>query len=209
MKKGKKGIKKSTKVMIGVAGAAVVCVGAIAAFGGSDTEEVTPTVDVVIAKIGDVSQEVDASGTVESNESKTYFSPVNAKIEQMNFEMGDSVKKGEQLLTFNVEDLEKEEQKADLNLRSGELNYENTMNKSQKAVDKQAAAAASVDELQAMVDSQEAYVNDLRQQLSQVQIQSQLDAQAAAQQAQEDAQAEAAASRGGRSGGVPGADGAV
>ena len=67
------------------------------------------------------------------------------------------------------------------------------MNKSQKAVDKQAAAAASVDELQAMVDSQEAYVNDLRQQLSQVQIQSQLDAQAAAQQAQEDAQAEESA----------------
>ena len=59
-----------------------------------------------------------------------------------------------------------------MNLRSGELNYENTMNKSNKAANKQAAAAASVDELQAMVDSQEAYVYDLKQQLAEVQMQS-------------------------------------
>ena len=191
MKKGKKGIKKTTKIMIVVAGAAVVCIGAIAVFGGSKNQETTPSVDVVTVKTGDVSQEVDASGTVESNEIKTYFSPVNAKIDKMDFETGDSVKKGEQLITYNVEDLEKEEKKEDLNLRSGELNYENTMNKSNKAANKQAAAAASVDELQAMVDSQEAYVYDLKQQLAEVQMQSQLDAQAQAEQAQADAQAQA------------------
>ena len=177
--------------MIVVAGAAVVCIGAIAVFGGSKNQETTPSVDVVTVKTGDVSQEVDASGTVESNEIKTYFSPVNAKIDKMDFETGDSVKKGEQLITYNVEDLEKEEKKEDLNLRSGELNYENTMNKSNKAANKQAAAAASVDELQAMVDSQEAYVYDLKQQLAEVQMQSQLDAQAQAEQAQADAQAQA------------------
>ena len=193
MKKGKKGIKK-TKVMIIVMGAAVVCIGAIAVFGRSgNTQEASPSVDVVTAQLGDVSQEVDASGTVESNEAKTYFSPVTAKIEQMDLKTGDSVKKGDQLVTYNAEDLEKEEQKADLNLRSGELDYENTMNKSNKAVNKQAAAAASVDELQAMVDSQEAYVYDLKQQLAQVQMQSQIDAQAAAEQAQADAQADAQA----------------
>lgn len=193
VKKGKKGNKK-TKVMIIVVGAAVICIGAIAVFGRSGSmQEVSPSVDVVTAQTGDVSQEVDASGTVESNETKTYFSPVNAKIDHMDFRVGDSVKKGEQLVTYNLEDLEKEEEKADLNLRSGELDYKNTMNKSNKAVNKQAAAAASVDELQAMVDSQEAYVYDLKQQLAQVQMQSQLDAQAAAEQAQADAQAEAQA----------------
>ena len=185
---------KKAKIMIVVIGAAVVCIGVIAVFGKSGGgEEAAAIVDVVSAQIGDVTQEVDASGTIESNETKTYFSPVNATIDKMDFKVGDSVKKGEQLITYNLDDLEKEEQKADLNLRSGELDYENTVKKSNKAVDKQAAAAASVDELQAMVDSQEAYVYDLKAQLSQVQAQAQADAQAAAEEAQQAAQAEAQA----------------
>ena len=167
MKKGKKRTKK-TKIMIGVAAVVIVCIGVIAVFGkGSGTEETSASVEAVTAEVGDVTQEVDASGTVESNETKTYFSPVNAKIDKMDFEVGDSVKKGTQLITYNLEDLEKEDQKAELNQKSGELDYENTVKKSNKAVDKQAAAAASVDELQAMVDSQEAYVYDLKEQLSQ------------------------------------------
>ena len=153
MKKGKKRTKK-TKIMIGVAAAVVVCIGVIAVFGkGSGTEETSASVEAVTAEIGDVTQEVDASGTVESNETKTYFSPVNAKIDKMDFEVGDSVKKGTQLIKYNLEDLEKEDQKAELNQKSGELDYENTVKKSNKAVDKQAAAAASVDELQAMSGS--------------------------------------------------------
>ena len=188
MKKGKKRTKK-TKIMIGVAAVVIVCIGVIAVFGkGSGTEETSASVEAVTAEVGDVTQEVDASGTVESNETKTYFSPVNAKIDKMDFEVGDSVKKGTQLITYNLEDLEKEDQKAELNQKSGELDYENTVKKSNKAVDKQAAAAASVDELQAMVDSQEAYVYDLKEQLSQAQLDAQKDAQAQVEQAQEEAQ---------------------
>ncbi|MCT6798393.1 efflux RND transporter periplasmic adaptor subunit [Blautia hydrogenotrophica] len=175
--------------MIGVAAVVIVCIGVIAVFGkGSGTEETSASVEAVTAEVGDVTQEVDASGTVESNETKTYFSPVNAKIDKMDFEVGDSVKKGTQLITYNLEDLEKEDQKAELNQKSGELDYENTVKKSNKAVDKQAAAAASVDELQAMVDSQEAYVYDLKEQLSQAQLDAQNDAQAQVEQAQEEAQ---------------------
>lgn len=188
MKKGKKRTKK-TKIMIGVAAVVIVCIGVIAVFGkGSGTEETSASVEAVTAEVGDVTQEVDASGTVESNETKTYFSPVNAKIDKMDFEVGDSVKKGTQLITYNLEDLEKEDQKAELNQKSGELDYENTVKKSNKAVDKQAAAAASVDELQVMVDSQEAYVYDLKEQLSQAQLDAQNDAQAQVEQAQEEAQ---------------------
>lgn len=188
MKKGKKRTKK-TKIMIGVAAVVIICIGVIAVFGkGSGTEETSASVEAVTAEVGDVTQEVDASGTVESNETKTYFSPVNAKIDKMDFEVGDSVKKGTQLITYNLEDLEKEDQKAELNQKSGELDYENTVKKSNKAVDKQAAAAASVDELQAMVDSQEAYVYDLKEQLSQAQLDAQNDAQAQVEQAQEEAQ---------------------
>ena len=188
MKKGKKRTKK-TKIMIGVAAVVIVCIGVIAVFGkGSGTEETSAYVEAVTAEVGDVTQEVDSSGTVESNETKTYFSPVNAKIDKMDFEVGDSVKKGTQLITYNLEDLEKEDQKAELNQKSGELDYENTVKKSNKAVDKQAAAAASVDELQAMVDSQEAYVYDLKEQLSQAQLDAQNDAQAQVEQAQEEAQ---------------------
>lgn len=194
MKKGTRGMKKS-KVMLIVVAFVVVCIAGIAVFGmgnGKTQETGAAAVQTVEAKVGDVSQEVDASGTIESNETKTYFSPVDAKIDKMDFKVGDTVKKGAQLISFNLDDLETADKKAELTQKSGELDYENTLNKSNKAVNKQAAAAADADELQGMVDSQEAYVYDLKSQLAQVQAQAQQDAVDAANQAQQDA-ADAAA----------------
>ncbi len=51
----------------------------------SSGEEMVPQVEVVKAEIGDVQQTVEASGTVVSEESKTYFSPVNARVDKVDF----------------------------------------------------------------------------------------------------------------------------
>lgn len=67
---------------------------------------------MVIAEKGDVKEIVDATGTVGSEEEKTYYSPVNAELKTVSFAQGDVVKKGTKLIEFNTEDLEKDNRKS-------------------------------------------------------------------------------------------------
>lgn len=174
---------KKKKLIIGAGAAAVVIAGGIAVLGnpGKDAKTV-PQVEVVQAATGDVQQTVEASGTVVSEEEKTYFSPANAKVEEVAFQEGQTVKAGTCLVEFNMKDLEREQKKAELSVQSGKLDMENTLNKSNKAVQKQKNAKNNAASLEQQVRDQQNYVAALKQQLSQVTADAQ--AQAAAEAAQ-------------------------
>lgn len=103
---------------------------------------------MVIAEKGDVKEIVDATGTVGSEEEKTYYSPVNAELKTVSFAQGDVVKKGTKLIEFNTEDLEKDNRKAELNLKSTKYDTKDTRNKSDKAEKKQKDAKKNVQELE-------------------------------------------------------------
>lgn len=183
--------KSRKKLLIGAGVIAVVAVGGVSVFGKmSSGEEAVPQVEVVKAEIGDVQQTVEASGTVISEESKTYFSPVNAKVDKVDFKEGDTVKAGTELVAFDKKDLEREEKKAELNVKSGKLDMKNTLNKSDKAVQKQKDAQGNAASLEQQVAAQEDYIASLKAQISQVTASAQ--AQAAAQAAQKAAQEKAA-----------------
>ena len=183
--------KSKKKLLIGAGVIAVVAVGGVSVLGGrSSGEEAVPQVEVVKAGIGDVQQTVEASGTVVSEESKTYFSPVNAKVDKVDFKEGDTVKAGTELVAFDKKDLEREQKKADLNVESGKLDMTNTINKSDKAVQKQKDAAGNAASLKQQVAAQEDYVASLKAQISQVTANAQ--AQTAAESARKAAEAQAA-----------------
>ena len=183
--------KSKKKLLIGAGVIAVVAVGGVSVFGKiSSGEETVPQVEVVKAERGDVQQTVEASGTVVSEESKTYFSPVNAKVDKVDFKEGDTVKAGTELVAFDKKDLEREAKKADLNVKSGKLDMTNTINKSDKAVQKQKDAEGNAASLKQQVAAQEDYVASLKAQISQVTANAQ--AQAAAESAKKAAQAQAA-----------------
>lgn len=189
MKKPRKPKKKTIAIGIGVL---VIVLGGIVVTGKTGRqEEMIPQVEVVEASRGDVRQTVDASGTVASGEEKTYFSPVNAQVEKFSIKQGDTVKAGTKLVEFNLEDLEKEEQKAALNLKSGKMDYKDAVNKSDKAVKKQEDVKDNVAVLEQKVEEQKNYVAALKSQLAAVNRQSQIDAQAAAQAQAAQAAAEA------------------
>lgn len=174
--------KPKKKLVIGVGAVAVAAVGTIAVLGNSGKEgSVLPKVEVVEAVTGDVQQTVEASGTVVSEEEKTYFSPANAKVDEVSFKEGETVKAGTKLVEFNMKDLEREEKKAELNMKSGELDMQNTLNKSDKAVQKQKDAQGNVASLEQQVAAQKNYVAGLKSQLAQVTADAQ--AQAAAEAA--------------------------
>ena len=64
-------------------------------------------VEVTEALKGDIAQTVEVSGTVSSEETKTYFADVTAKVDTLTVTPGQFVKKGDLLLSYNTEDLEK------------------------------------------------------------------------------------------------------
>ena len=187
-------MKKGKKIVIGVAAVAVVAGGIYAASGAGRGESQTPQIAVTKAETGDVEEIVDATGTVVSDEQKTFYSPVNAQIKSVSFAEGDTVSKGTKLIEFEVKDLERDNQKAELNVQSGQYDYKNSINKSNEAQQKQDSAKAKVSSLEQQVREQQNYLASLRSQLASVQAQAAADAQAQAQ-AETQAKAEAQAAR--------------
>lgn len=196
--------KKSKKKIIIGAAAVLVVAGGVTVAGQRDSKETQiPQVPVVTAEMGDVEEIVDATGTVGSEEEKTYYSPVNAELKTVSFSQGDVIKKGTKLIEFNTEDLEKDNQKAELNLKSTKYDTKDTRNKSDKAEKKQKDAKKNVQELEKKIKDKKAYVASLKSQISaatvaaqreaaaQASAQAAAQAQAQQQEAQAKAQAEA------------------
>lgn len=184
--------KSKKKIIIGAAAVLVVAGGVTVAGQRNSTENQIPQVQVVTAEKGDVEEIVDATGTVGSEEEKTYYSPVNAELKTVSFSQGDVVKKGTKLIEFDTENLEKDNRKAELNLKSTKYDTKDTRKKSDKAEKKQKDAKKNVQEIEKKIKDKKAYVSSLKAQISAAQREAaaQASAQAAAQ-AQAKAQAEA------------------
>ena len=188
-------MKKKTinKVMIlVVAGIAVFLSALTVASMTMEKPKTASQVETVEVEKGNVAEELDATGTVESRNKKLFFSPVNATVKKLNFEAGDSVRKGQQLVTYDLEDLEKENQKALLNVKSGRLDLEDAVNQSEEALEKQSEAKANVQTLEGQVDEWQQYVYDLQaaiqQRTTDAQNQAAAQASASAQEAAKAAQ---------------------
>lgn len=164
----KKNRKKVWKIVIPVA-AGVVIIGAVAVKNITSAKEAmaeTMEVEAMTVETGDVAETVETSGTVVSGEQKVIFSPVNAQVETADFQMGDLVKTGDKLVTFNLKDLEEQNQKAELTVKANQLGYQDTVDKSNEAVSKQAQAQAQAASLQAQVDTKQQEVQQLTEALS-------------------------------------------
>mgnify|MGYP000199432951 CR=1 FL=1 len=84
-------------------------------------------------------------------------------------------------MEFELKDLERDNQKAELNVKSGEYDYKNSINKSDEAQQKQNDAKSKVSSLEQQVKDKQNYLASLKSQLASVQAQAAADAQAQAQ----------------------------
>lgn len=135
------------------------------------------TVEAMTVETGDVTEIVETNGTVVSGQQKVIFSPVNANVETADFQVGDLVKAGDKLVTFDLKDLEEQNQKAELTVRANELGYQDSVAKSNEAESRQADARNQVANLQAQVDAKTQEIQDLTNALA-----GEANAQAAANQ---------------------------
>ena len=188
--------KSKKKLVIGVGVLAVAAVAGANIYGSRNAaENVIPQVEVVKAVRDNVQQTVETSGIVVSEEQKTYFSPVNAKIDVADVKEGEMVKAGTKLVEFDQKDLEREEKKAELNVKSGKLDMQNTLNKSAEAVQKQQNAQGNAATLKQQVAAQEDYIANIKARISQANTNAQAAAAQAAAQKEADAIAAQAAAQ--------------
>ena len=195
MKVSGKKKKSKKKLVIGVGILAVAAVAGANICGSRNTaENAVPQIEVVKAVRDNVQQTVETSGTVVSEEQKTYFSPVNAKVDVADVKEGETVKAGTKLIEFDQKDLEREEKKAELNVKSGKLDMQNTLNKSAEAVQKQQNAQGNAASLKQQVAAQEDYIANIKARISQANT----NAQVAAAQEEARKQADATAAQAAR-----------
>ena len=175
MKVSGKKKKSKKKLVIGVGILAVAAVAGANICGSRNAaENAVPQIEVVKAVRDNVQQTVETSGTVVSEEQKTYFSPVNAKVDVADVKEGETVKAGTKLIEFDQKDLEREEKKAELNVKSGKLDMQNTLNKSAEAVQKQQNAQGNAASLKQQVAAQEDYIANIKARISQANMNAQV-----------------------------------
>ena len=122
-----------------------------------------PIVSVRSAQVGTIEQTIDVSGTVTTEESKTYFSPVGAKVEECKVQAGDAVEAGDVMLVYDAQDLEAKQKEADLQNDEAKYTYENTVGKSNKDASEYSRSSHDVEILEQQVEDWKAEVHALKQ----------------------------------------------
>lgn len=162
-KQGKQGAKKVLKIVIPIVVVVAVLMAMVVRNIGNAAMAMAEAMKVETTKVekGDVTETVETSGTVVSGQQKTFFSPVNATVAAADLQVGDLVNAGDKLVEFDLEDLEEQNQRAELTVKANDLGYRDTVNKAAQAAQKQEEAKAAVKTLQQQVDAKNQEVADL------------------------------------------------
>ena len=117
------------------------------------------------ATVDDVEQTISTSGTVKSEESKTYFSPVAIQIGSVNVTAGDTIKQGDVLLAYDETALADARQIAELKLQASEGSYESSVSKDNKYIAELGEANINLDVLDQQIEDSENYVKELNKKI--------------------------------------------
>lgn len=154
------GKRKYKKLIIPAVLALVVLTVAVKAM--MPKEEMLPQVETYTVGRGDIAETLDTTGVMQTEEMKTYFSPVGAVVEKCDVKLGEYVTAGQKLASFRLSDLEEEYQEAQLNYDSTMASYREAMAEGGKSASKYQTGAQSAAVLQQQVNQKEAEVDALK-----------------------------------------------
>ena len=117
-----------------IAGVLAVLIVAFFARNSMMAKNAAPKVTTVAAEMGDVEQVLSTGGTVKSDETRTYFAPVSVEVGEVNVRAGDTVKKGDVILTFDEKALSEKKQEAEYKMASSEGGYESSVHKNNEYI---------------------------------------------------------------------------
>lgn len=170
----------------------VIAVAGIGASIGSvkgNTNKGGTQLQVVEVKQGDVQEVYNSKGTIESENTKTYYSPVTAPIAKCDAVVGKMVKAGDLLVTFDTANLERDNEQAQATLQTNLNASQASRARNAKTISEANAASADlVKEANRLADE----TNQLKGQMDAAYVQFQANAQSAAAQSQQNQAARAA-----------------
>ena len=97
--------KKVRRVVMAVLAVVLIASFSVSRMAAANAPVMVPTTP---AQTGEVEQTVNTSGTVVANTSKSYFSEVKVKIGKVNVAVGDAVKAGDLLISFDIDQIKAE-----------------------------------------------------------------------------------------------------
>ncbi len=101
---------------------------------------------------GSIESILSISGTVESAETKSYFSDVTAPVDKLNIKVGDKVKAGDLLLTYDADSLELAQKSAELSLDQAKGSY-NALYSAVGAADRKYAQGMTAQQINDRIDA--------------------------------------------------------
>lgn len=123
-------------------------------------------VQTTTVTVQDIEQTLNTSGTVKSEEIKTYFAPLSVKIGTVNVSSGDNVKKGQPLLIYDADALDSARQVEELKLQASEGGYESSVYKNNQYIAQLGEANVNLEVLDQQIEDSENYVRELQQKIN-------------------------------------------
>lgn len=99
----------------------------------------------------DVEQVLSTSGTVKTEESKTYFSPLSVEVSSVDVALGDNVKKGQLLFSYDADVMENEKLLAQLRIKANEGSYSSSISKNNEYINELGEANLNLDILELQI----------------------------------------------------------
>lgn len=154
--KKKKVIKRS--IIGGIAGVFVLFI----IFSNISAANAKPMVSTTAVTRGDVEQILSTSGTVASEESRTYFAPISVKIGAIHAAAGETVNKGEPVITYDGEALSKEKRTKELELQANEGSYKSSAQKNSESWGDIGEANVNLEVLEQQITDIDNYIKELQ-----------------------------------------------
>lgn len=164
IKPAKKKNKKLVKRI--VIGAVIVVILALMIVPRMFAPEVLPVVKTEKAITGDIEQVLSTSGFVESEETKTYYSDVNARITEFDLKKGSTVHGGDLLVTYDINELENQYKQQELQAKASKADYAQALADSSENATKYHNASTDVNVLEQQVEDQQNAVEHIQMSLN-------------------------------------------
>lgn len=128
--------------------------------------EILPVVKTEKATIGDIEQVLSTSGFVESEDTKTYYSDVNARITEFSLTKGSTIHAGDVLVSYDTNDLENQYKQQELQDKASKADYAQVLADSSENATKYHNASTDVNVLEQQVEDQQNTVAHIQMSLN-------------------------------------------
>ncbi|SFB75368.1 efflux RND transporter periplasmic adaptor subunit [Butyrivibrio sp. YAB3001] len=115
---------KNKKIMVIISSALIA---ALAITGYSVSTNAAMSVNAYTADKGSLESDIEVNGTVESGRDKVYYADIDARIGNIHIKEGDFVKKGDIIISYDQEDLERMETMTNLEAKADLGSYNNSI----------------------------------------------------------------------------------